>query len=81
MSVDLCKVPAGQPPEGTMSNFENPTTLIPAFMSMTGITVTIAIIVTVARIHTNFQKLTLADCQLGLDEHNRCQLFCLRSFM
>lgn len=66
MSIDLCQVPAGPPPDGTTSNFENPTTLTPAFMSMTGITVAIALIFTAARLHVNFRKLTLADCQFGI---------------
>lgn len=63
MSIDLCQVPAGPPPEGATSNFENPTTLIPAFMSLAGITVAVAIIFTVARLCANFRKLALADCQ------------------
>lgn len=65
MSIDLCQVPAGPAPEGTTSNFDNPPTLIPAFMSMTGITVVIAMVVTAARLYNNFRKLTLADCECG----------------
>lgn len=63
MYIDLCQVAAGPAPEGTRSNFENPPTLGPAFMSLTGITLAVAILVTVARLYNNFRKLVLADCK------------------
>lgn len=65
MSIDLCQVPARPAPEGTTSNFENPTTLVAASMSLIGIIVAIATILTGTRLHTNFRKLALADCQFG----------------
>lgn len=66
MSIDLCQVPASPAPEGTTSNFENPKTLVPAIISMTGITIAIAIIVTSARLYANIRKLTCADCEFGI---------------
>lgn len=63
MSTDLCKVPAGMSPSGTSSNFVNPTSLAPTFISVLGVLVSFGTLFTGARIYMNFQKLVVADCK------------------
>lgn len=63
MSVDLCKVPAGAPPAGVTSNFIDPPSLAAATIGINAILVALGIIFTVAKFHTNFRRLNVADCE------------------
>ncbi|KAF3760404.1 hypothetical protein M406DRAFT_283563, partial [Cryphonectria parasitica EP155] len=57
---DLCTIPAGVSPDGQY-NFENPTTLGPAVISLGVILCTISVILTVGRVYTNRRRLLSAD--------------------
>ena len=58
---DLCLVPAGPPPAGQQSNFDNPTSLAPTKMSVLSILVLWGIVFTTGRFYANIRKLSVAD--------------------
>lgn len=61
-SIDLCQIPAAPAPDGH-SNFDNPTSLGPALMGVSAVTVAWGIIFTAARFYINIRKLVWADCK------------------
>lgn len=60
-SIDLCTVPAGTSPNG-LYNFDNPTTMAPAIISVGVILCTVSSTLTVCRVFVNRKKLFAADC-------------------
>ncbi|KAF7171688.1 hypothetical protein CNMCM5623_004002 [Aspergillus felis] len=59
--TDFCAIPAAQPPPGQTPNFVNPPSLAGATIAVTTVTLTWAVLFTVARLYTNFRKLHWAD--------------------
>jgi hypothetical protein len=59
--IDLCSIPAGQPPNG-IPNFKDPVTLEPVYVSVTAILVTLAVTMVLGRLYINRNKLHIADC-------------------
>ncbi|CAD6447909.1 08477ba5-09da-42d4-b787-dc070ec835d9 [Sclerotinia trifoliorum] len=59
--LDLCIFPAGLPPNGTTSNFENPKTLVPALISVCVIMSVVAIIFVACRLFANRKKMWWSD--------------------
>ncbi|OTA55245.1 hypothetical protein K449DRAFT_306030, partial [Hypoxylon sp. EC38] len=59
--IDLCLYPAGAPPEGTVSNFENPETLVPVLISICVIMTVISVIFTTCRLFANRKKMWWSD--------------------
>lgn len=61
--LDLCKIPAGPPPEGITSNFVNPPSLGPPVIAVMSITVAWGALFTAARLYLNFHRLRWTDCE------------------
>lgn len=61
--VDLCQFPAQTPPNGTLSNFDNPKSLQSTTIGLGVTTTALAAIFTIGRIYVNWRKLRLADCE------------------
>ncbi|KFA68504.1 hypothetical protein S40285_05399 [Stachybotrys chlorohalonatus IBT 40285] len=59
--VDLCLVPAGTPPNGTIPNFDDPETLGPTVVSVAVVLCAISTVLTVGRLYTNMKKMHSAD--------------------
>ncbi|KAI1087033.1 hypothetical protein F5B19DRAFT_500444 [Rostrohypoxylon terebratum] len=59
--VDLCAIPAGIPPEGQISNFIDPDTLMPATIAVCVVMTVLAILFAAARTYTNRKVLKLGD--------------------
>lgn len=68
LSVDLCLISAGTPPNSTITNFENPETLVPVMISMYVIMLVVAVFFTTCRLFANRRKLWWSDYKepLGL---------------
>ena len=62
-STDACLIPAGPPPEGKQSNFNNPTSLGPTVIAVMTIMVVWGAIFTICRFYVNLRKLRLSDCE------------------
>ena len=61
--VDLCAFPAGTPPPGQVSNFDNPPSLAPVLVGVTTVMTALAILFTAGRLYANFRKLKWSDCE------------------
>ncbi|KAI5855028.1 hypothetical protein GGS23DRAFT_470600 [Durotheca rogersii] len=59
--LDLCMYPAGAPPPGTVSNFENPDTLVAVLMSICILMTVLSVIFTACRLFANRRKLWWSD--------------------
>ncbi|KAI0424758.1 hypothetical protein F5Y09DRAFT_335520 [Xylaria sp. FL1042] len=59
--VDLCALPAGFPPTGTVTNFKNPETLVPEVVSISTLLTIFVIIFTVGRVFANRRNLWWSD--------------------
>jgi hypothetical protein len=59
--IDLCAIPAGQPPDG-IPNFKDPPTLEPIYVSVTAVLVTLSVAMVLGRLYMNRLKLHIADC-------------------
>ncbi|KAI0412865.1 hypothetical protein F5X98DRAFT_379304 [Xylaria grammica] len=60
-NLDPCMIAAGIPPAGTVTNFENPQTLVPVLISVCVLLVVLAVIFTACRIFGNRGKLWWSD--------------------
>ncbi|KAK2611455.1 hypothetical protein N8I77_004793 [Diaporthe amygdali] len=60
--VDLCAIPGGTPPDGQVSNFDDPTTLMQDLtISLTVIPTFLAIFIASGRLWANFKRRTWSD--------------------
>lgn len=62
--INLCEIPALQPPPGHVSNFVNPTTLAPVTWAICLILTICSISLVALRLWMNIRKLDMADCML-----------------
>lgn len=64
--IDLCQISAMMPPPGVVPNFENPTTLAPAIISVSSLLTAVATVFVIGRIINNYQvrNIKIADCML-----------------
>lgn len=60
--LDLCLFPAGTPPDGQLSNFENPPTYAPTVIAVSVVVLFFATLFTGCRLLANWKKLTWGDC-------------------
>ncbi|KAI0441101.1 hypothetical protein F4803DRAFT_563281 [Xylaria telfairii] len=58
---DLCMIPAGPPPTGTATNFENPETLVPELVSISTLLMVLVAIFTAGRVFANRRNLWWSD--------------------
>lgn len=61
--IDLCAIPAAQPPAGQTPNFVDPPSLAAVTIAVTTVVLAWATLFTVVRVYTNYRKLKLADCK------------------
>lgn len=60
--VDLCSIPSGSPPDGQVSNFENPTELLKDLViCLTVIPTFLAIVFASGRLWVNFKRPLWSD--------------------
>ncbi|KAI0003883.1 hypothetical protein F4779DRAFT_630576 [Xylariaceae sp. FL0662B] len=60
-NVDLCTIPAGEPPNGKVSNLIDPDTLAPATISICTILTVWAVLFAIVKLYLNWRKLSVAD--------------------
>lgn len=65
--IDLCAYPAGQPPQGMVSNFEDRGTLVPSVIGVCTVMMALAILATSGRVFANRKQLTWSDCEFAFE--------------
>ena len=71
--TDLCKIPAGRPPAGTVPNLIDPESLTAATIGISVVLLVLLCIFITARVWINRHKWRLSDCMLcSLKMHVAC---------
>lgn len=66
--VDLCAYPAGQPPQGMVSNLEDRGTLVPSVIKVCTVMMALAVLATSGRVFANRKQLAWSDCEFAFEE-------------
>jgi hypothetical protein len=61
--IDLCAYPVGPPPEGKVSNFDDPPSLAPVIIAVCAIMTALDLLVAGGRLYANRKQLAWSDCE------------------
>ncbi|KAK7987374.1 C2H2 type zinc finger domain protein [Apiospora arundinis] len=61
--IDLCMFPAGTPPPGTVTDFDNSETLVPVLIAICALMTVVVVVFATCRLYANKKELRWSDCK------------------